>query len=158
MWTSSYGTDTALLIVAAVATYLGAAAVWLWSSKRTMGRPVGSAAGRIGNDIAASSIPSSDQPDLLRLRLEVLRIDANELARLDPVLLGKLHRICAKCASRGACALDLAHPSSDVAWGEWRDYCPNAARLNELRVRSVMRSTTTPPDEEVRSSHSIGTS
>jgi hypothetical protein len=47
------------------------------------------------------------------------------------------------CKNRGACALELEHVSADVAWGEWREYCPNAVTLNELRIRARMRSSPT---------------
>jgi hypothetical protein len=81
--------------------------------------------------------------DLLRRRMEALHLDPNELAQSDPFLLSELQRLCAMCKNRGACALELEHVSADVAWGEWREYCPNAVTLNELRIRARMRSSPT---------------
>jgi hypothetical protein len=143
MWTPSYGAETIVGIFALVVACLSVAAFVLRSSNQADGRDVGRRADAAG--IAVSSTPSSDKTDLLRLRMEILHIDGNELARSDPVRLGELGRICAKCADREACEVDLAHPSADVAWGEWRDYCPNAIKLNELRIRSKMRSSPTFP-------------
>jgi hypothetical protein len=87
--------------------------------------------------------PASNQPggaDLLRRRMETLHLDSRQLAQSDPLMVDGLQRLCTMCQSRGACALDLAHPSADAAWGEWREYCPNATKLNELRIRSAMQS------------------
>jgi hypothetical protein len=130
MSTLSYGAEILALVVACLS-----AAIFVLRSSNQAGH-----AGRTGTDIAASPMPSSDSTDLLRLRMAILHIDGNELARSDPLRLGEFRRICANCASRGACAVDLAHPSADVGWGEWREYCPNAAKLNELRIRAMMRS------------------
>ena len=82
----------------------------------------------------------ADQTNLLGRRLEALHLDLEELARSDPSLLSDLQRGCATCKSREVCALELAHPSPDAAWGAWREYCPNAIKLNELRVRQAMQS------------------
>jgi len=76
--------------------------------------------------------------DLLQLRMQTLHIDTNDFT--DPFTINELQITCKMCKSRGACALELAHASADSAWGEWREYCPNAVKLNELRVRSAMRS------------------
>jgi len=97
-------------------------------------------ADQIGAAIAASPLPHSENIDLLRHRFQTLHIDVSEFARSDPLVLSELHQICKRCISRGACSLDLERASADAAWGEWRDYCPSAAKLNDLRIRTIMRS------------------
>jgi hypothetical protein len=96
--------------------------------------------GQPASDLRSLAGNQSEGADLLRCRMEALHIDPRQLAQSDPVMVDGLRRLCAMCQSRGACALDLAHPSADAAWGEWREYCPNAKKLNELRIRSAMQS------------------
>ena len=139
MWTPSYGADTIVSILVLVVACFSVAIFVLRSSNQADGGNVERPADTTSAD-AASPMPSSDNTDLLRLRMEVLHIDGNALARSDPLRLHEFRRICANCASRGACAVDLAHPSADVGWGEWREYCPNAAKLNELRIRALVGS------------------
>jgi hypothetical protein len=144
MWTPSY--DAGFVSILALVVACLSVAIFVWrSSNQAVARNVGGHAGRTGTGIAASPMPTSDNADLLRLRMEMLHIDGNALARSDPLRLHEFRRICANCASRGACAVDLAHPSADVGWGEWREYCPNAAKLNELRIRAMMRSRSDQP-------------
>jgi hypothetical protein len=90
-------------------------------------------------DLRAPMSRGPREYNLLGRRLETLGIDPNELAQSDPLLLGELQKLCARCKSHGACALELEHASADAAWGEWREYCPNAVKLNELRIRSIPR-------------------
>jgi hypothetical protein len=90
-------------------------------------------------DLRTLANPGPGGANLLQRRMETLHLDPNELAQSDPFMLGDLQRLCTMCKSRGACALELEHASADVAWGEWREYCPNAVTLNELRIRSRMR-------------------
>jgi hypothetical protein len=99
--------------------------------------------GLSASDLRALASHRREGDSLLRRRMESLHLDANELTWSDPFLLDDLQRLCAMCTSRGACALELEHVSADVAWGKWREYCPNAVTLNELRVRSRMRSNPT---------------
>jgi hypothetical protein len=80
-----------------------------------------------------------EDASLLRRRMDALHIDWDELARFDPLTLSRLQKTCARCKSRGTCELELSHVSIDAAWGEWRDYCPNARKLNELRIASAIR-------------------
>jgi hypothetical protein len=93
--------------------------------------------GLCASDFCASDRSGGD--GLLRRRMETLHLDPNELAQSDSLMFGDLRRLCMMCKSRGACALELARGSADPAWGEWREYCPNAATLNELRIRSKVR-------------------
>jgi hypothetical protein len=84
--------------------------------------------------------PPADPGNLLRRRMETLHLDLAQLARCDPATANELQRLCTMCERRIACAVDLEHPSADAAWAEWRDYCPNATKLNELRIRQAMQS------------------
>jgi len=91
--------------------------------------------------LAADLVPSaselrkaaSDGPEirLLRHRMAMLQIDADELGRSQPATWLELKRTCAKCPSRGDCIWDIASELSDVGQ-EWEDFCPNAATLNML--------------------------
>jgi hypothetical protein len=73
-----------------------------------------------------------DWADLLRRRLATLGLTPGELAWLDPATFGHLAQRCARCESRGRCALDLADESADPAWQDWKEYCPNATMLRFL--------------------------
>jgi hypothetical protein len=118
---------------------------WLWNViSRLRGRcqagiclSIRAPAEGLRTSVATSSQP--DGADLLYRRMETLHLDWHQFAQFDPTTLTELQRLCIKCKSRGACALDLAHPSADAAWGEWREYCPNATKLNEMRVRRAMQ-------------------
>ena len=72
----------------------------------------------------------TDSPDLLECRMEALCLEPNEV--VDPLTFRQLQQRCAKCESRGQCALDLADEFADPAWQYWRNYCPNAATLAML--------------------------
>jgi hypothetical protein len=87
--------------------------------------------------------PPSNQTDpsnLLRRRMKTLHLDLAQLARCDSATASELQRLCMMCERRIACAIELEHPSADAAWAEWREYCPNASKLNELRIRQAMQS------------------
>jgi hypothetical protein len=65
--------------------------------------------------------------DLLSRRMLFLRLDQDEIARLEPVTFGELQWRCLFCEDREECAAGLADDFADVAWGA---YCPNAAMLD----------------------------
>ncbi|MBI4274178.1 MAG: hypothetical protein HY659_05725 [Rhizobiales bacterium] len=72
---------------------------------------------------------------LLSRRMNVLGLNAGEIARTEPGIFLDLRSACFLCGSRAQCDADLKHPSrgddnSDA--NGWRDYCPNAATLNML--------------------------
>jgi hypothetical protein len=67
--------------------------------------------------------------DLLSRRMLVLQLDQDEIARLEPVIFGKLQWHCVFCEDREECEAGLADDFADVAWGA---YCPNAAMLNAI--------------------------
>jgi hypothetical protein len=67
--------------------------------------------------------------DLLSRRMLALRLDQDEIARLEPVMFGELQWRCLFCEEREECEAGLADDFADVAW---RAYCPNAAMLTAL--------------------------
>lgn len=73
-----------------------------------------------------------DQTTLLQSRMTALGLDVGAWARFEPALLGDLQSVCATCASRQRCADDLVEHVDDPTWPDWRDYCPNVAKLDML--------------------------
>jgi hypothetical protein len=69
---------------------------------------------------------------LLFGRMALLRIDRDELARDDPLLLRELEGICTLCGSKEECLKDLALEGKTGEPQDWQDYCPNVATLNML--------------------------
>jgi hypothetical protein len=66
---------------------------------------------------------------LLARRMEVLNLDSNEVAAVEPSAFRELQRLCTICESHGLCARNLARDPVDRAW---EDYCPNVAMLKLL--------------------------
>lgn len=82
-----------------------------------------------------------DETELLQRRMLVLRLDTEAWARFEPAMVCELQRLCAACSSRQQCAHDLVTYFDDPTWPGWRDYCPNAAKLNMLSaLQSFLRS------------------
>lgn len=75
---------------------------------------------------------SPDQAKLLQRRMIALRLDVGAWARFEPTLLGNMQSVCATCESRKRCADDLREHADDPTSPVWRDYCPNAVRLDML--------------------------
>ena len=69
---------------------------------------------------------------LLFGRMALLRIDRDELARDDPLLLRELQGICTLCGSKGECLRDLARERETGEPQDWQDYCPNVATIKVL--------------------------
>ena len=69
---------------------------------------------------------------LLQRRMIALRLDVEAWLNIDPEMFGDLQRSCAACASPSQCAYDLGAHLDDPTWHDWRDYCPNVARLRML--------------------------
>jgi len=66
---------------------------------------------------------------LLARRMEVLNLDSNEVAAVQPSAFRELQRLCRICENHGLCARNLARDPADRAW---EDYCPNVAMLKVL--------------------------
>lgn len=80
------------------------------------------------------TIQGSQNADLLLRRMKSLDLDADELARSEPLLFRQLESRCRSCEGQEQCERDLARKSIDQPCYEWRDYCPNGAMLNMLNV------------------------
>jgi hypothetical protein len=74
--------------------------------------------------------------ELLARRMLALQLDKDEIARVEPVTLRELQKLCASCESREQCEIGLADDFADVAW---HAYCPNAAILDALDELSWFR-------------------
>ena len=96
-----------------------------------------------------------DSAGLLERRMTAVGLDAGEVAHSQPQVLRDLQRVCGQCAAEGRCARDLGRDEQDRAW---RDYCPNVATLDVLRVeerdRRLMRRREWRGSEHISSSYS----
>jgi hypothetical protein len=82
-----------------------------------------------------------DETELLQRRMAALGLDIEAWANFESVMLGELQGPCAACVSRQRCAYDLVTHFDDPTWPDWRDYCPNAAKLDMLSaLQSFLRS------------------
>ena len=71
--------------------------------------------------------PTADE--LPRL-LEALGISAQDLARVEPMVVHDMERVCALCESKRECDRDLA---SGASAKHYQEYCLNAPRIAQLR-------------------------
>ena len=69
---------------------------------------------------------------LLYRRMASLGLDIEAWTRCEPTMLAGFARICTSCRCPQRCAADLVAHADDPIWRDWRDYCPNAAKLNML--------------------------
>jgi transcriptional regulator with XRE-family HTH domain len=67
--------------------------------------------------------------DELPQLLKALGISESELARVAPLLLHDMERVCAVCGQKRECDRDLAAGASASSY---QDYCLNAPTINEL--------------------------
>ncbi len=77
------------------------------------------------------SVPPEDI-NLMHRRMTMLRLDVDAWLDNEPAMLADMQQFCSACASRGRCAYDLMLQLDEPTWRDWRDYCPNAARLRTL--------------------------
>lgn len=66
---------------------------------------------------------------LLERRLAALHLDAEDIRKLSPLLLGDLRLNCARCPDKERCRDDMAE---DPNAPDWESYCPNAGTLRTL--------------------------
>ena len=69
---------------------------------------------------------------LLQRRMIALRLDVEAWRSMEPEMFADLQTTCAACPSPDACDYDLGAHLDDPTCDDWRDYCPNAARLRML--------------------------
>jgi hypothetical protein len=83
---------------------------------------------------AASSVSdhNASHTPLLIERMLALRLEPDEIRRADPAMFGEFQARCRLCESPGQCAWSLVHHDIDAAWQDWRNYCPNSAKLRML--------------------------
>jgi hypothetical protein len=99
---------------------------------------------RVARDVGADSAALQalagkwpERTDLLSRRIEALKLDADEIARLHPPVANDLKKLCWMCASKRRCERDLAtDPDNPI----WREYCPNATTLTALQAERGVRS------------------
>ena len=96
---------------------LDEAAQWVWFTVRAVGWPA--------------------SLNFLSRRMEELKLDATELARVEPDVIRDLQRVCSLCASQRKCRHDLVRNPSGSAW---RKYCPNASTLAALMTERANSS------------------
>ena len=81
-----------------------------------------------------------DSANLLERRMAAVGLSVDHVAHSEPEVLRDLQRVCGQCAVEGRCTRDLDQDERDRVW---RDYCPNVATLDALRVeerdRRLMR-------------------
>ena len=87
---------------------------------------------RIANDSDLEELVrrGPDAADELPRLVEALGISAQDLARVEPMVLRDLKRVCALCESKRECNRDLA---SGASAEHYQEYCPNASRIARLR-------------------------
>jgi len=91
---------------------------------------------RIANDLRLSPadleelVRRAPTADELPRLLEALGISARDLARVEPIVVHHLERVCALCESKSECNRDLA---SGASAEHYQEYCLNASRIAQLR-------------------------
>ncbi len=73
-----------------------------------------------------------DEAKLLHCRMTVLGLDVGAWGRYEPADLVDLETVCTACLSSKRCADDMLEHIDEPTWPNWRDYCPNAAKLEML--------------------------
>lgn len=91
---------------------------------------------RIASDLRVSP---ADLNELVRLGphaadelpklLNALGIDGDDLARIEPLVLHDMERVCALCEHKRECDLDLA---AGVSAERYQGYCTNALTIEQL--------------------------
>ncbi len=77
-----------------------------------------------------SGQPTQARP--LDERMKALALDVGAWLRFEPTMVAELRDTCSDCQDTVRCELDLAAHADDPLWRDWKDYCPNAAKLNML--------------------------
>ena len=71
--------------------------------------------------------------DELPRLLEALGISAQDLARVEPMVLRDMERVCTLCESKRECDRDLA---SGASAERYQEYCLNAPTIAQLREKA----------------------
>jgi len=93
--------------------------------------------GRIAHDLQISPADLNElvnqgphAADELPKLLAALGIKAGDLARVEPMVLHDMERVCALCGHKRECDADLAAGSSAE---HYREYCLNASTIADLK-------------------------
>ena len=91
---------------------------------------------QIANDLRVSPADLNDlvrrgphSADELPKLLEALGIDEEKVARVEPLVLRDMERVCSLCDHKGQCDDDLAAGTSP---SHYRQYCLNASTIDAL--------------------------
>jgi transcriptional regulator with XRE-family HTH domain len=91
---------------------------------------------RIANDLRVSPADLNElvrhgphAADELPKLLKALGVDENDLARIEPMVLHDMERVCALCQHKGECDRDLAAGTSAE---HYQGYCLNAPTIEQL--------------------------
>src|SRR5262245_40382217 len=102
---------------------------------RTWSRGVSHLSLRYGAHVGGTCTMSSrndDHTPLLIERMLVLHLDPGEVRRTEGAMFEEFQTLCRRCPSKDECAWSLVHDTADPAWQDWRNYCPNSAKLRML--------------------------
>jgi hypothetical protein len=74
-----------------------------------------------------------DTVDLLRQRIDQLKLNPADGVQIEPEVMRDLQRTCALCMSKRRCTHDFAkRPNNPV----WQEYCPNAMTFSALLAQA----------------------
>jgi hypothetical protein len=83
------------------------------------------------------SARDDDPTPLLTRRMLALHLEPDDVRQSEPAMFGEFQALCGRCESQQQCAWTLVDLSTDPAWQDWRNYCPNSAKL---RMLSALRA------------------
>jgi hypothetical protein len=91
---------------------------------------------RIANDVGMNEAELCvlagkwpDSLDLLRRRMDELKVNVSDGGQIEPEVMRDLQRTCALCMSKHRCGRDFVR---DAAHPVWQEYCPNAMTFSAL--------------------------
>ena len=116
-----------------VPSVFAAVTAW-WRNRNAAGTCTSKAEDSEGAEPAQSVIPPNpdDHATLMVRRMARLGLEPEEFLRAEPSLFKDLRAVCSLCPCPERCALALLRESTDPAWQDWRNYCPNATTLSML--------------------------
>lgn len=74
--------------------------------------------------------------DELPKMLQSLGIDETDLARIEPLMVRDMQRVCAMCRDKPQCHRDL---DAGTSAAHYKDYCPNASTIEALTIEVLGR-------------------
>jgi hypothetical protein len=89
--------------------------------------------GMNGDELCVLAGRWPDTVDLLRQRIDQLKLNPADGVQIEPEVMRDLQRTCALCMSKRRCTHDFAKRPSNPGWQE---YCPNAMTFSALLTES----------------------